>query len=95
VRRARRCRIVPAVAYGITQDRLAHVTCWRAEGPAVVDGDLDKPAWRDVPRSPPFVDMVSGEPALLETRVACQWDDTREVAASGSSTSTSPACGRQ
>ena len=28
-------------------------------------------------RSPRFVDMVSGEPALYETRVACQWDDDR------------------
>ena len=63
------------MAYGIAEDQLAHVTCGRAAAPIEVDGDLDKAAWRDVPRSPRFVDMVSGEPALYETRVACQWDD--------------------
>jgi len=42
-----------------------------------VDGDLTKPAWRNAERSPRFVDMVSGEPALYDTRVACQWDDER------------------
>jgi len=50
--------------------------CHRTSGPIVVDGDLDKPAWKDVPRSSRFVDMVSGEPALFETRMACQWDAT-------------------
>ena len=62
--------------YGVTQDRLVHITAHRASGPIAVNGDLDKPSWRDVPRSPRFVDMVSGEPALYDTRVACQWDET-------------------
>jgi len=62
--------------YGVTEDRLVHITAHRAKGPVVVDGDLDKPAWSDVPRSPCFVDMVSGEPTLYDTRVACQWDET-------------------
>jgi hypothetical protein len=61
--------------YGVGEDRLVHVTAWRARGPLAVDGDLEKPAWRGVPRSPRFVDMVSGEPALYDTRVACLWDD--------------------
>jgi hypothetical protein len=64
-------------AYGVGEERLAHLQCPRAAGPIVVDGDLDKPAWRDLPRSGRFVDMVSGEPALYETRVACQWDPDR------------------
>jgi len=63
--------------YGVSEERLAHVTCHRATQPIVVDGDLDKPAWKAIPRSSRFVDMVSGEPALYETRVACQWDDGR------------------
>ena len=63
------------MSYGVSEDRLAHLTCPRAEGPIVVDGDLDKAAWRRVPRSSPFVDMVTGEPALYDTKVACQWDD--------------------
>jgi len=60
----------------VNEDQLTHITAHRARGPITVNGDLDKPAWRDVPRSPRFVDMVSGEPALYETRVACQWDDS-------------------
>jgi hypothetical protein len=63
--------------YGVGEERLTHITCPRAAGPISVDGDLDKPAWRDAPRSPRFVDMVSGEPALYDTRVACQWDEER------------------
>jgi len=63
--------------YGIGEERLAHVTCYRAAEKIAVDGDLAKPAWRNVPRSSPFVDMVSGAPALYETRVALQWDDER------------------
>lgn len=63
--------------YKIPEDQLTHVTCHRARGPIVVDGDLGKAAWKDVPRSPRFVDMVSGEPALYDTRMACQWDEAR------------------
>lgn len=64
------------MSYGVSEDLLAHVICPRAEGPIVVDGDLDKAAWRLSPRSSRFVDMVTGEPALYDTQVACQWDDT-------------------
>jgi hypothetical protein len=63
--------------YGFGEERLAHVACYRAAAPIVVDGDLGKPAWHSVPRSSRFVDMVSGEPALYDTRVALQWDDER------------------
>jgi hypothetical protein len=62
--------------HAVSEDQLTQITAHRARGPITVNGDLDKPAWRDVPRSPRFVDMVSGEPALYETRVACQWDDS-------------------
>jgi hypothetical protein len=63
--------------YGVGDDRLVEISCPRAVHPIPVDGDLTKPAWRDVARSPRFVDMVSGEPALYDTRVACQWDAER------------------
>jgi hypothetical protein len=61
--------------YGVSEDRLAHLTCRRTEGPVSVDGDLAKAAWEKASRSPRFVDMVSGEPALYDTRVACLWDE--------------------
>jgi hypothetical protein len=40
-----------------------------------IDGRLDRPAWRDAPRSPRFVDLVTGVPGFLETRMASLWDD--------------------
>jgi hypothetical protein len=61
--------------YGVGEDQLAHLDCRRTAEPIVVDGDLDKPAWRAARRSPRFVDMVSGAPALYDTRVACLWDE--------------------
>jgi len=64
------------MSYGATADVLTHLDCPRATGPIRVDGDLEKPAWRQARRSPRFVDMVSGEPALYDTEVACQWDDS-------------------
>ncbi len=61
--------------YGVGEDRIAHYTCHRAPCPIDIDGNLDKPAWRSAPRSRRFVDLVTGEPGLLDTRVACLWDD--------------------
>jgi hypothetical protein len=54
---------------------LAEYTCYRAPAGIVVDGRLDEPAWRNAPRSQPFVDIVTGEPAWYETRTAMLWDD--------------------
>ena len=41
--------------YGVGEDKLTHITSYRTPQPIAVDGDLAKPAWRDVPRSPRFV----------------------------------------
>jgi hypothetical protein len=41
----------------------------------VVDGKLDEPSWQLAPASTPFVDIVTGEPAWFDTRVALLWDD--------------------
>lgn len=67
--------------FGVPEDALTHITSHRASEPIVVDGNLDKAAWKNAPRSPRFVDMVSGEPAVYETRLATQWDDTHFYAA--------------
>ena len=53
----------------------ARYTCYRAAGPITVDGKLDEPSWQLAPKSTPFVDIVSGEPAWFDTRVALLWDD--------------------
>ena len=53
----------------------ADYTCYRVRAPLLVDGRLDAAAWRLAPRSPRFVDMVSGQPAIFDTRAAAVWDD--------------------
>ncbi|MCX8160476.1 MAG: carbohydrate-binding family 9-like protein [Candidatus Saccharicenans sp.] len=50
-------------------------TCLRTPRPLVIDGDLNKPAWTRAPRSERFVDLVTGRPAFLDTRIAGLWDD--------------------
>lgn len=54
---------------------MADYTCYRTRSPVVVDGHLTEPCWERVPRSPRFVDMVTGEPAFFDTRAAALWDD--------------------
>ncbi len=50
-------------------------TAYRAAAPLVVDGDLNEPSWQMAPKSPRFVDVVTGGPALYDTRAAVLWDD--------------------
>ena len=38
-------------------------------------GRLDEPSWQRAPKSSAFVDIVTGEPAWFDTRVALLWDD--------------------
>ena len=61
--------------YGIPETEIAHYTCYRTRSRPTIDGDLSKPAWRHTPKSPRFVDMVSGMPAYFDTRAAAMWDD--------------------
>ena len=61
--------------YGCSDDLLTHYAAHRVERRFVVDGRLDKEPWRSAPRSPRFVDLVSGAPGLLDTRIAALWDD--------------------
>jgi hypothetical protein len=50
-------------------------TCYRTRTPPVIDGRLDEPAWKLVPPSNAFVDIVTGAPAWFDTRVRLLWDD--------------------
>ena len=40
-----------------------------------IDGDLGKPVWCNATWSRRFVDMVSGDPGLFDTRTALLWND--------------------
>jgi hypothetical protein len=54
---------------------LAHYTCLKIGEKITVDGRLDKPVWQKAAKSGRFVDLVSGSPGFLETRLAALWDD--------------------
>lgn len=62
-------------AYGCDKKDLARYTCLRTLRSIEVDGRLDKPEWIKAEKSHRFVDLVSGEPGFLETRMAALWDD--------------------
>jgi hypothetical protein len=49
--------------------------CYRTPTPLVVDGNLTESVWEKVPKSPRFVDMVTGEPGFFDTRAAALWDN--------------------
>ncbi len=61
--------------YGCGEDETARYTCLRVSRPPVIDGNLDKDPWPRAPKSGRFVDLVTGEPAPLDTRMAGLWDD--------------------
>src|SRR5919199_4671416 len=54
---------------------IAYYTCYRTREPLAIDGHLTEAAWQHAPKSPRFVDMVTGAPALLDTRAAALWDE--------------------
>ena len=48
---------------------------YRTDEKIHIDGRLDEKAWKLAPKSPRFVDIVTGEPALYDTYSAVLWDD--------------------
>jgi hypothetical protein len=56
-------------------ESVARYTALRAAGPIKVDGKLNEPSWVNAPRSPKFVDLISGTPTVHETQAAVMWDD--------------------
>jgi len=61
--------------YGCSDSEIAHYTSRKIKDPIEINGDLEKPVWKNAVKSPRFVDMVNGEPALYDTRTAVLWDD--------------------
>jgi len=61
--------------YLVSEDRIAHINCRRAAEPVYIDGSLEKNVWKGAEKSRRFVDMVNGEQAFLDTRMAALWDD--------------------
>ena len=61
--------------YGASEEEIAHYRCHRTGSPGRLDGKAGDAAWLKAPRSPRFVDMVTGEPGYFDTRAAALWDD--------------------
>ncbi|HWW03097.1 MAG TPA: carbohydrate-binding family 9-like protein [Candidatus Acidoferrum sp.] len=53
---------------------IARYTALRTTEPLHIDGNLDERAWQAAPRSPRFVDIVTGQPVVHDTRAAVLWD---------------------
>jgi hypothetical protein len=61
--------------YGCREEDIGHYTCYRTNETINIDGQLSENSWQKIPKSPRFVDLVTGEAAPLETRMAALWDD--------------------
>ena len=61
--------------YQINDDRIAHINCSRARESFQIDGNLEKTVWKEVEKSRRFVDLVNGEQAFFDTRIAALWDE--------------------
>ena len=61
--------------YGCPEEEVGHYTCYRLNETINIDGRLDESSWKKAPKSPRFVDLVTGEQAPLDTRMAALWDD--------------------
>jgi hypothetical protein len=54
---------------------IASYTAHRVTAPLRIDGKLDEAAWQAAPTSPRFVDILSGQPTLHDTRAIVLWDE--------------------
>ena len=54
---------------------IAHYTAYQTSGNIQIDGRLEEASWQAAPRSPQFVDLISGGPAIHDTRAAVLWDE--------------------
>lgn len=55
-------------------DTAAPYIAYQTRTPPQIDGHLNESAWQLAELSPRFVDVVSGAPALYESRAAVMWD---------------------
>jgi hypothetical protein len=56
-------------------NEIARYTAYRISNPIRIDGKLDEAFWQRAPKSPRFVDILTGAPTLHDTRAAVVWDD--------------------
>jgi len=61
--------------FEVPKEEIKHYTALRTSEKIVVDGNLSEKSWALAPRSRRFVDCLTGERAMYDTRVAVLWDD--------------------
>jgi hypothetical protein len=61
--------------YGCGEDRIGDYTCHRTRDRIRIDGSLEEACWARAPRSPRFVDLVTGAPGFWDTRMSALWDE--------------------
>lgn len=49
--------------------------CYKISTPISIDGKLSEDVWKKVQKSPRFIDVIGGTPALYDTKAALLWDD--------------------
>ncbi|RAK02756.1 cellulose/xylan binding protein with CBM9 domain [Larkinella arboricola] len=62
-------------AFPCDRKTIERYTAYRTTKPPVIDGKLDEEMWTKIPRSPRFVDLVSGNKTIHDTRAAVCWDN--------------------
>jgi Carbohydrate family 9 binding domain-like len=58
------------------ENEIARYTAYHVGEPIRIDGRLDERAWQQAPLSPRFVDIITGQPAIHDTRAMVLWDET-------------------
>lgn len=58
-----------------TERQAADYICYRTAEPLAITGQLNEAVWQRAPKSPRFVDMVTGVAGFFDTRAAALWDD--------------------
>jgi hypothetical protein len=58
------------------ENEIASYTAYHVSKPIRIDGRLDEKAWTQAPRSPRFLDIITGQAAIHDTRAMVLWDET-------------------
>jgi len=65
----------PASKFPCEPEKAAHYTAYRVHEKITIDGLLTEKSWKEAPRSPRFIDILTGKPTMYDTRAAVLWDD--------------------
>jgi len=64
-----------AAKFPCPEAEIARYTAYHVSEAIKVEGKLDERIWQQAPRSPRFVDILTGDRTIHDTRAAILWDD--------------------